>query len=59
MGSHGASLFLVPILFRENPHLLLPLCMVHYGEYLLASQMRIPFVVILNDYGLVICILRY
>ena len=41
-GSRGARLFLGPKLFRENP-LLLPLCMVYHGEYLLASQSHIPF----------------
>ncbi len=40
--SCGARFFLVPNLFWESPHLPLPLHLMHRGEYLLASQMRIP-----------------
>ncbi len=48
-GSHGAGSFLVPNLFQEKPHLLLPLCLMYYGKYILASELRILF------HGMLVC----
>ncbi len=48
MGFVVLGCFLGPKLIRENP-LLLPLCMVYHGEYLLESQSLIPFEEMLID----------